>query len=61
MIAATKNETMAMLHHGKNKQEQKLRTMVSNIEIINFIFLLLHELKLITRIVELVFLNLSIV
>ena len=36
--AATKNATMAMLHHGKYKHAQKLRSMVRIIEIINFIF-----------------------
>jgi hypothetical protein len=40
--AATKNATMAMLHHGKYKQEQKLRSMVRIIEIINFIILWLN-------------------
>ena len=35
--AATKNATMAMLHHGKYKLALKLRSIVRIIEIINFI------------------------
>ena len=40
--AATKNAAMAMLHQGKYKHAQKLRSMVRIIEIINFICLLLN-------------------
>lgn len=47
-----------MLHHGKNKQAQKLSRIVSTIEMINFIKSFLRELKLshsyrITRIFKL--------
>jgi hypothetical protein len=38
IIAATKNAAMAILHQGKYKHAQKLRSMVRIIEIINFIF-----------------------
>lgn len=35
--AVTKNATMAILHQGKYKHAQKLRSMVRIIEIVNFI------------------------
>jgi hypothetical protein len=40
--AATKNATMAILHHGKYKDAEKLRSIVSIIEIVNFIKFVLH-------------------
>ena len=43
--AATKNAAIAMLHHGKYKHTQKLKSIIRIIEIINFIFFLLHELR----------------
>ena len=69
--AATKKATIAILHQGKYKHAQKLKSMVRIIEIVNFIksFVitriktnytnweasLLHELRLITRIGKLRF------
>ena len=40
ITAATKNATTAILHQGKYRHAQKLRSIVKNMEMINFIFLL---------------------
>ncbi len=37
MSAATKKATMAILHHGKYRHTQKLKSIISMIEIKNFI------------------------
>ena len=42
--AATTQATIAMLHQGRKRHAQKLKRIVSTIEMMNFIYFLLHEL-----------------